>query len=1399
MKHLYCLLLCGLVSFHLTFAQKTFSYEKEFRNIEKKYEKGDYKKALRKLKSKTKSSNKALQTLAYLYKAKVYEAQGLMKKMEEELANASKVADEIKATNPKEYSIYLVKLASFYNLYGNPLKVLGVLENPENQNIISANAPALQRCESIGENAKAHLATGNFKVAEKNFSQALAAYDSLLRNKSLRSVEKSVAKRQKARLLTQKAFLETKRGYYDRADSLLNAYKVPVRKLTSVVDMAYIEHLIAFAKNREAQERFKSANQYYRTGQRANEYYDFAFKKSAKGYFLMQEGIVRNNIQQGNLLGYSFSMLKLKADTRKFFPANSVYQVRIKLLEVERLLQRRNYEKSLQELLGILENKNAVYLPADHELRALATKYLAKVYEKIPSIAISQVEKTYQDWLALESARYPQNSFANQVAQLELADFYIRESENFLEGKKIFEQNSLSKIAQNIAQANPLYIRIANWFANYYEATDSYNQALQIAEQNAEFAKKNYGFDNLRYAKQLEMLASVKAKNGDYKGAESAISQAVGIVKSYFAQEATNSPLYAEALTKMGAIQGSIANYAKADSLLRNAEIIFANYEKLPAKKKKDDEFNIETIKAESIEETARQYIRIGNYESTEKILLQVLKEREEKFGKDSRRLVRPLIELANLYIIRADYKKADEYLSRSLKISEKVYGKNSLIYAQNLEILARLQNSLSDVEGAKKSIADAVSIIDKIFSPEHIQNAPFLVSLAVIELAENPKGNFEKAEKKLLLARKIIEKTFDAQHPQYAEVLETMASLYLEVGKNEQVGNLLNQAEQIWLKKLGNKNIHIAKIASLKGETYLQQGKINEAEQSFQQAKNIYTEIFGEKYENFVKANSKLGRIYYIQRNYEKANQMLLQSTRSYLDFVEKNFSFLNERQKAKYWYSVQPDFEFFKNLVLVQLKTKPELVAELYDQLLATKGLLLSNSLKIKEKILASGNASLIKIYQDLLLKKELYITTLSLSAEERKKFNSASLEQEIADLEKKLSLEAEKLGINLDNKRPSWKDVKAQLKDGEVVLEFTRLQYFDKKFTDSTIYLVLKLDKNSLTPEAVAMPDGKVMEKEMLNFFRNTVIFNKINNTETYQSFWKPFEQLVQNAKKIYIASDGVYTQINPELLYNGKELLIDKHDFYFISSSKDLLTSNTNQKLNKKAILVANPEFYLKNKQGSKVSYLPGTLREANNIKQILQTNAWNSVDYISENASEEKIKNTRIDADILHFATHGFFLEDVPLSEGISEELSEVKALSNPMTRSGLLLAGAGDILENQSFLGDGILTAYEMANVNLDNTKIVVLSACETGRGEVAVGEGVFGLQRALLLAGAKNIVMSLFRVDDAATAELMTIFYKNYLENPTDAHGAFKKAKISIREKYQKPIYWGAFLMIGK
>jgi len=217
-------------------------------------------------------------------------------------------------------------------------------------------------------------------------------------------------------------------------------------------------------------------------------------------------------------------------------------------------------------------------------------------------------------------------------------------------------------------------------------------------------------------------------------------------------------------------------------------------------------------------------------------------------------------------------------------------------------------------------------------------------------------------------------------------------------------------------------------------------------------------------------------------------------------------------------------------------------------------------------------------------------------------------------------------------------------------------------------------------------------------------------------------------------------------------------------------------------------------------------LPGTSSEVITVAGLLRKQNWKVSLYQGSTALEEVVKAAQRPR-VVHIATHGFFLSDQQFQpqNRLNEKASN--GLQDPMLRSGLLFDGADRALKQEPALEgieNGVLTAYEAGNLNLQGTELVVLSACETGLGENRAGEGVFGLRRAFQEAGAEAVLMSLWSVPDEETKELMELFYTHWL-NGEEKHAALRAAELDERERVKKrygrdlPYYWGAFVLVGR
>ncbi len=430
----------------------------------------------------------------------------------------------------------------------------------------------------------------------------------------------------------------------------------------------------------------------------------------------------------------------------------------------------------------------------------------------------------------------------------------------------------------------------------------------------------------------------------------------------------------------------------------------------------------------------------------------------------------------------------------------------------------------------------------------------------------------------------------------------------------------------------------------------------------------------------------------------------------------------------------------------------------------------------------------------------------------------------------MEKKLSLLLQKEGLsaNLTPTTHSWKEIQEKLKPEEALVEITRIRYHDKQWTDSVLYVAFVVKKNSPCPEMVIFPNGNQMEGRYARYYLNAVQIGEQEDL-SYRIFFEPLSEHLQGINKLYFSGDGIYHQLNPATVFHAVtgKYLDEEMDIRLISTARDFIALGKNrlnqQRKAYELYLFGYPAYGGKGEQKAQeersvsalfvididksqrffdtntgqIATLPGTKTEVNNIEGIARQAQISCKTFLWEQASEEVVKSLQAPG-ILHIATHGFFLAEKPTDRNT---VQGDKTFDNPLLRSGLLLAGA-ELTLNKKSTGraeNGILTAQEALSLDLQGTELVVLSACETGLGEVKSGEGVFGLQRALQEAGAGAVIMSLWKVDDAATQQFMTLFYRNLLVKNLPKQEAFTAARQAIKEKYVIPYYWGAFVMIGE
>jgi CHAT domain-containing protein len=785
-------------------------------------------------------------------------------------------------------------------------------------------------------------------------------------------------------------------------------------------------------------------------------------------------------------------------------------------------------------------------------------------------------------------------------------------------------------------------------------------------------------------------------------------------------------------------------------------------------------------------------YSTMGRFNQAEYFLTEGLGLREQTLGRDSKAGASSLNNLAVLYQETARFNEAENYFQEALQAVEKQFGKESHEYAVVLNNQAIYFSEVGRTEKAVTNLNTAIAIVEKLNSKNKRTEVGFQSNLAMLYQEQGKLAEAEAVYVKLeKMLRLVGDKTF------YAGVLNNLALLYIQMNKLDKVEEYLKQSAQIYQSRLGKESPNYAKVLGDLGNFYRMQGKFVEAEDNLNKTLTIYGSALNTNHPEYVKAQEDLAILYWKKGDLTKADAGFKIAMDKSLDFINQYFPPMSEAEKTKYWDVLQPRFQRFYNYCLEASATNPAVVQTMFNYQIATKGLLLNSTNKIKKSILGSGNAELIKDYSAWLDKKETLARYYSLSKTEltEQNIDLGALESEANTLERSLSQRSGDFSQGYAADKTEYKQIQAKLLDTEAVLEFIRIRTFDKDFTADSKYAALVLTKSATEPKLVVLDNGNQLETRYAKFYRNA-IQNRQADNYSYEQFWARVDPALTGKKVLYISADGVYNQISLNTLKKPDgDYVLNRYDMVLVGNSKDVIALKTQKPVaaKKSAFVLGFPDY-----GGDAVSALPGTKVEVDNINRILKAGGYTIQSFMQKTATEASVKALK-GQTLVHIATHGYFQADVEqTAAGVHQE----NAKNNPLLRSGLLLAGAsptlkGELIPNLESNDNGVLTAYEAMNLSLEGTDLIMVSACETGLGDVRAGEGVYGLQRSFIVAGAKAMVMSLWKVDDAATQALMTNFYTNLSKGVPKAK-AFKQAQLQLMTKYKEPYYWGAFVMMG-
>ena len=967
-------------------------------------------------------------------------------------------------------------------------------------------------------------------------------------------------------------------------------------------------------------------------------------------------------------------------------------------------------------------------------------------------------------------------------------------------------------------KAKPLYIRALgiqekilgldhkdvaitlNNLAELYRAQGNNKNAEPLYIRALAIYKKALDPDNPDVASILKNLCILYTSQGKYSNAEYLCIRSLAMGEKLLGSD---HPTVASRLGTLAGVYHDQGKYSKAEPLYIRSLVI-------REKALGPDHLDV----AVSLNNLALLYAYSGEFKKSELLYIRALGIQEKTLGPGHKDNAVTLNNLAELYRDQGENSKAELLYLETLAIYEKALGPLHPDVARGFNNLALLYRARGDNSKAELLYLEALAIYENALGPDHPDVATILNNLAELYTDQ---GRYRKAETLYIRSLTAMEKNLGFDHPTIALGLNNLAGLYHVQGKYSKAEPKYNRSLVIMEKTLGPYHPTVGRGLNNLAELYTDQGKYGKAESKYNRSLAIIEKALGPYHPRVAISLNNLSAYSFRKSDYPKGINYLKRSMLIQSAWLNRELPLLPEQNRSDQikvfgaaWeipFGIAEKLPAAKDLALNTRLNRQGLLQEIQQR----QALLLSASGALKEKV-----QDLKGIIQQL--------STVSLPQAKR-----AELNEQRNRLQSDIYRELPNLAIET----VSIADVAKALPADSVLVEFQKYQPYD--FSKSLYKQWVRAQYLAL----VLKPNGEITA---INLGPAAVIDSTIHRglTATSQGFsdapeiWaKLSKQVLQpllphlsGSKQWFLSLDGELNRV-PFAAIPAPQIpelpLAEAVQLRLITTGRELLRL---QKLNANstaALVMANPSYNLQTAVPSTESSL-AVPAENQRRSAVIDSKQWQQLPATEQEGSQiasllsspllsgTKATTTALlqqqGPKVLHIATHGFFVADQetkasnPL-RAIQEDSLQVKGLrqEDPQLRSGLVLAGA-----NQPTLDpndDGYLTSAEALNLNLKGTELVVLSACSTGQGDVRTGEGVYGLQRSLTVAGARSTLLSLWKVDDAATAEFMVRFYKRLKagEGRSDALAAVQKEfrdGAAGNGQWKEPYFWAAWQLVG-
>ncbi len=837
---------------------------------------------------------------------------------------------------------------------------------------------------------------------------------------------------------------------------------------------------------------------------------------------------------------------------------------------------------------------------------------------------------------------------------------------------------------------------------------------------------------------------------------------------------------------------------------------------------------------ASALTQLARIIDALGKYDEAEKINQQVLTIREQFLGAEHPDVAYTLNYLATNYNHKEDYPNAILFHQRALEIREKAFGQGHPIVAVSLINLGVIYDALGDKSKAEELYQHALKIQEQTVGSENTNAAVVLNNIGKIH---DDLGEYKTAEPFLQRAVTILEKLFSPDNPRIFDALSNLAECYAGQGELDKSESLYQRILNSREKTVGSNHPLTAHAAYNLANLYSLKNQFEKAEPLYRRALEIRENTFGPDSPAVSEVLSALALL--LAQKGDISQSLKLQQRANAIDErnINLNLTVGSERQKLAYLNSL---IDRTSQSIFIQARFAPAntLAIELAaTTVLQQKGRVLdavsNNLIELRSRFNAQDQALLdnlnntTKQTAELILNGPQNVTVV----EHQSKIKTLTDERE--NLEDEISRRA--AGFYVKSQPVTLQSIQTLIPSDSALIEFAVYKpnspsAANNQNTGNELHYLVYVLRNQGEVKPKDLGDAKQIDAA-IDSFRQALSDPKRKDVQQVarsldEKVMQPIRAMLDGATHLLISPDGGLNLIPFEALVNERgRYLVEDYSFSYLTSGRDLLRMQTARASKSKPLVIANPSFgepsadeIAKNSQVTKPNIrsgkrnsitaardlsgvyfapLSGTAQEARMIQGMFPE----AVSLTGAQATKAALKQI-VAPSILHIATHGFFLEDAENGSGVNSQIAKrgFKAIinnENPLLRSGLALAGAN---ARNGTGDDGILTALEASGLNLWGTKLVVLSACDTGLGEVKNGEGVYGLRRAFVLAGAESLVMSLWAVSDYRTRELMTSYYKN-LKQGMGRGAALRQVQLEMlkKEGRQHPFYWAGFIQAGE